>query len=220
MPVDLEVPDRDPLLADTQLLHHPAAGPVPRHDGDLHTVQSEHLEGKTQDRHRRLGGDRLFGHGLIDPVADEGVLERTSLDGGQGDLTHEAIRHEDPEAVPAPHLALPLPGRAPVGEAGAILRGERCPGGPWLPRDEPPTTAGPHLEPALVVVLAQGPQSDPPSTELEGGGTRRPSDHRPNTSPSAPSSNSTLRSRAVWPMQPMRHARPAMTPTPAPISIP
>ncbi len=182
--------------------------------------RAELFEGKAQDRHRRLGSEPLAGHGLVHPVADEGILERAPLDRRQRDLAHEPIGHEDPESVPTSHLTLALACRAPGREAGAVLRCQWRTCGTGLPGDEPPSTSGPYLEPSLVVVLAQGPKSDPSPRELERRGPSRAADHLPSTSPSAPRSSSTLRIRAVWPMQPIRHARPAITPTPAPISIP
>ena len=99
MAVDLQVPDGDPLLAQTQLLHDPPAGAVAGHDGDLDSVQAEVLEREAQDRRRGLRCEALTGHGLIDPVADKGILERASLDRRQGDLAHEPLPHEDPEPV-------------------------------------------------------------------------------------------------------------------------
>ena len=79
--VDLEVAQGDALLAQAELLDHPPAGRVAGDDGDLHPVQREVLEGEAEQHHdRRLGHVAVAGLGLVDPVADVGVLERAALD--------------------------------------------------------------------------------------------------------------------------------------------
>ena len=68
--VDLEEALGDALLADRQLLHHPPAVAVARHDADLEAVQVELLEGEGGDDDDALGDQPLPGAGLVDPVAD------------------------------------------------------------------------------------------------------------------------------------------------------
>ncbi len=121
--------------------------------------------------------------GLVDPVADEGVLERTPLDRRQGDLAGQSALHEDAEPVAGPHLAFPLTGRTAGHETGPVLGGGGRAVGTGFPRDEPVPAPGPHLEPLAVVVLGQGPQPDAPTTELERTHPGSACTHRPSTSP-------------------------------------
>ena len=50
-------------------------------------MQLEIIEGKGQGDHDCFGDVASSGLGLIDPVADEGALEGTSLHRGQGKFT-------------------------------------------------------------------------------------------------------------------------------------
>ena len=110
----------------------PAAGPVAGDDGHLQPVQAQVLEGEAGHHDQRLGHVAVAGVGLVDPVADVGVLERPPLDARQVDLPGEVSGDEDPEAVAGAQLPLPLPGAAAgverrlalgvVGLAGRRLR--------------------------------------------------------------------------------------------------
>jgi hypothetical protein len=54
-PVDLEVAHGQALVADLELLHHPAARRVAGDDRDLDAVQAQLLEGEAGHHHERLG---------------------------------------------------------------------------------------------------------------------------------------------------------------------
>src|SRR5690606_27303529 len=120
---------------------------------------------------------------------------------------------EEPEPVGGAELPLALPRRAAHGERLGRLDDigrVRVAGG--LPGSEPLLVAAAHLPPRREVGGNQWPQHDPAPDEPRHG--------RPRTSRSAPSSSVTLRGRAVWPMHPIRHTRPAYSPSPPPFSIP
>src|SRR5580692_10474360 len=118
-------------------------------------------------------------------------------------------------------MALPLSDAAARREARPVLGGDGRALGPGLPAQQPIGAARAHLVPGGKVVLGEGAQQDPPAAQLQGGvadGPRRA--HRPSTSARAASNVTTLRRRAVLPMQPIRQICPASCPAPAPISIP
>src|SRR5262249_37837082 len=220
----LEVALGDPLVAELELLDHPAAAVVAGDDRDLDAVQVHLLEGEPGDEHDRFGHVPVAGLALVDPVAAVGRRERAPLHrrpvappaepGGAAPRGVGAVlRDEDAEPEPGAQLALALAGAAPHGERLAGLHdvGQVGVAG-GLPGREPPVVAPPHLLPRREVGRHQRPQRDPSS------GQHR---HRsPITSSRAASSRLTLRGRAVWPMQPMRHTFPATSPTPPPTPLP
>ena len=132
--VDLEEAHGHPLVPELQLLDHPAAGRIAGDDGHLDPMEAQGLEGELEDHHHGLGNQAGPGHLLVDPVADGAVLERSPLDGREGDLPDEPPLHEDPEAEATAQLPLPLPHAAAGREAGGIL------GRLWAP----PSTAAPR----------------------------------------------------------------------------
>src|SRR5664280_273905 len=166
--VDLEKALCHPFVAQAELLHHTTTGRVAGDDRHLDPVQAQRLECELQDHHYRLGDEAGAGHLLVDPVTDGPVLERTPLDGRQGDLTAEPPFDEDAEPEAAPQLALPFAHPAAGGEAGLILRCQGRTLRPGLPGDQPRPATGTHGEPGLVVALDQGGQADPPPGEFEG----------------------------------------------------
>ena len=74
--VDLQETQRHALIAQSELLGDPSAGPIPRDDRYLDAMKAERLEGKLQDDDHGLWRKAEPGHILIDPVADRPVLER------------------------------------------------------------------------------------------------------------------------------------------------
>ena len=84
-------------------------------------MESKRLEGVLQHRDDRLGHQALPSHGLVDPVADVGRLERTALDRGEGYLPDEASLDEDAKAKSRADLALALPDRAAADEAAVVF---------------------------------------------------------------------------------------------------
>ena len=112
-------------------------------------------------------GTSPAGQRLVDPVADEGALERPALDGGQRHLAGEALADEDPEPVAGAEMALALPDAAAGREAGPVLRRHRGSLGPRLPAQQPVGAAGPHLVPGGEVVLGERAQEHPPAAQLQ-----------------------------------------------------
>ena len=110
--VDLEEAQRDAFLADAELLHHPAAVGVARHDADLQPVQVELLEREPAEHAHTLGDVAVAGVPLIDPVADRAALERAAHDVVEVDLAGERVVDEQAEAVRGAELALAVAGRA------------------------------------------------------------------------------------------------------------
>src|SRR5690606_16644239 len=181
-------------------------------DRDLQAVQVQLFEGEPADHDDRLGHIALPGVQLVDPVADIGTLERAALHRRDVDLPGEGAVDEDAEAERRAELTLALTGAAPHGEGVAVLDGIGVAGHPLgLPLREPVAVAAPHLAPLLEVAEGERPQQHPLADERA---------HRPRISRRAANSRVTLRVRAVWPMRPMRHTRPANSPSPPPISMP
>jgi hypothetical protein len=84
-------------------------------------VQIQVLEGEADHEDERFGGDALPGVGLVDPVADVGVLERAPLDARQVHLPDErAGVEEDPHGVGGVEVPLPGRRRAPGPEGGRV----------------------------------------------------------------------------------------------------
>ena len=164
--VDLQEPLRDPLLPDTELLDHPAAGRVARDDRDLHPVQRNGVEGELQGHHDRFGREAAARQCLVDPVADEGALERPALNGRERHLPGEPVADEDAEAVPAPQVPFPLAYAAARREAGPVLGRHGCPLGTGLPAQQPRAAPRPHLVPLVEVALGQWAERDPLPVEL------------------------------------------------------
>src|SRR5829696_3786222 len=68
--VDVEVADQVALLAEAQLLHHPAAGPVLGADVDLDAVQADRAEAVVGDERDGGRDDAAPGVSPVDPVAN------------------------------------------------------------------------------------------------------------------------------------------------------
>src|SRR3954467_15760789 len=150
--VDLEVAQGDALLADRQLLDHPAARLVAGDDRDLHAVEVQVLEGEAGEHDERLGYVALARPRLVHPVPDVGALERTPLHGGQVDLAAEVAADEDAEPVPGAELALALAGAAAHREGVAVAGRIGLADDPLgLPARQPLTAAQPDLPPGREV---------------------------------------------------------------------
>ena len=125
----------DTLLAQLELLDHPPAGAVAGDDGHLDPVERQLLEGEAQHHHRGLGGQPVTGHRLVDPVADEGVLERAALDRRQRDLA----RRTGPRRRCRTRTRSPSDARAHGRRNGP--RSWPCPRGSWASRRDGAPTA-------------------------------------------------------------------------------
>src|SRR6185369_318763 len=148
----------------------------------------------------------LTGVHLVDPVADVRVLERAPMHGVEVDLAGEPAFDEDPEPVAGAELTLALSRAAADGERLTVDgRVGRAGDAHRLPLEQPVAVALTHLTPLHEVAAHERAQHHPPTEQA---------DHRGRQSSSAPSSNVTLRTRAVWPMQPMRQTLPAYAPSP------
>ena len=130
--------------------------------------RSDRLERVLQEHDHRLGHQALAGDRLVDPVADEGRLQRSALDRRQRDLADEATLIEDAESKARPHLAFAFANRAStdetllvVGQMGRVRR-------PGLPLEEPFATARTHLVPRVVVLFGHRAQDDAPSVQRYG----------------------------------------------------
>ena len=77
--VDLQVALGQALLAQSQLLHDPAAVVIARDDRHLDAVQLQVFEGEPGQDDEGFGDVALAGELLPDPVTDVGVLERPTL---------------------------------------------------------------------------------------------------------------------------------------------
>src|SRR5215218_2999459 len=72
--VDLEVAQRPALVAEPDLLRHPARGRVARDDRGLHPVQANVLEGVGERQADRATGVAPAAGAVVDPVAERRVL--------------------------------------------------------------------------------------------------------------------------------------------------
>ena len=72
--VDLQHAHGDAFRADVELLHHPPAVGVARHDVDLQAMQPQSLEGELEDDDDTFGDEATPGVALVDPVADRAGL--------------------------------------------------------------------------------------------------------------------------------------------------
>ncbi|HEU5148978.1 MAG TPA: hypothetical protein VFU19_00690, partial [Iamia sp.] len=111
-------------------------------------MEAELLEGEAGEDDDGLGHQAPAGDGLVDPVADVGVLERAPLDGVEVDLAAEPALVEDAEAVAGAEGPLALAGGAAHAEGVAVGGGVGGAGlAAGLPDGEPVVAADPHLPP-------------------------------------------------------------------------
>ena len=144
---DLQEPPGHTLVAQPELVGHPAARRVARDDRRLDAVQPELLERVPEHQHDALGDVAVPGRGLVDPVADVRRLERPALHVAEAHLTGEAlaVAEEHPEAVRRVELALAVPRAAPGPER---IRVGRRVGAPGLGAAAPTPPASPGCGPA------------------------------------------------------------------------
>jgi hypothetical protein len=173
-PPDLEVVAGGALVAQVELLDHPAAGLVAGHDGDLDPVELQLFEGQAQDQDERLGDESSPGLGLVDPVADVGALERPALDPRQVDLAGQgAVVEEDRHGVGGVEVAL-TGGRGAAGPEGGGVAHQvgRARLGQRLPRLEPFPVAPADLAPGVTVGRFERPKHHPGPDEARHGRRR------------------------------------------------
>src|ERR1019366_3920457 len=165
-PVDLEVAKSDTLAAQPELLGDPAARTVARDDRDLDPMKTDLFEGEPEQQHARLRHITTARLGLIDPVPDVGVLERSPRHRGDVHFACETAHGEDPESVAGAELPLAFSHRAPRDECCPVFGGMGRAGRSRLPGEQPVATTSAHLVPGLVVVLAKRAKPHPTAYEL------------------------------------------------------
>ena len=157
-----------PFVADVELLHHPPAALVARHDADLDPVQAQLLERELDDHDHRFGDVAVAGVGLVDPVADRAGLHRAAGDVVQVDLARDVLVEEQPElvrgAVRSVAVALEDPGheRRAIGHRVGLVRVAT-----GLPHRQPVVVAAADLAPFAEVVGRQRAQHDPLAVEAQ-----------------------------------------------------
>lgn len=109
--VDLEVAASSSLIAKPELLGHPSACGIAGDDGRLDPMEMEFLEGEAGNHDEGLRNVPTTGLSFVDPIPDVGVLERSSLDRVEVDLSGEDPLDEHTESVAGPELPLTLTGR-------------------------------------------------------------------------------------------------------------
>src|SRR6202012_4587305 len=87
--VDVQLPDPDAFVPETELFHHPAGCDVLGADGGLQPVHPHAAEAVVDGHRQRRGDDPAPGVGLVDQVADLAGPGRAPDNGADGELPGE-----------------------------------------------------------------------------------------------------------------------------------